>query len=126
MVFGVINRAYRARCRFYLGDQRETYIHWREAAPGAAYFVGTTPFHPFRNKWTNLPLDDVACGELDIPHTKLEYPAPTGVGDGSAVEGSARDFAGLSTLPSPVVAPVCAVTYPCVLREAEALGVKVL
>lgn len=124
MVFGVIKGSYRARCRFYLDDQRPTFIHWRPALPGAKIYDGVTPFHPERDRFSLSPLNDHECGELDSPRAKIEDEMPRGGVDGLHVEGSEQDFAGQSPVPDVIVPTVCGSIYEAVLHEVETIGAK--
>lgn len=128
VVFGVIRSPYKARFRFYKGDERETYIQWYFAPPGASYYFGQTPIHPFRHKYTYDPLGPGEVGELDSPLRRFNrFPAPSTV-EGVTPDATADELAGLATLPDyvlpdgtipPEKLPACATPLGIVL-DADA------
>lgn len=129
-VFGCIRDPFRARFRFYVGDERRTFIQWSRAAEGAAYHFGQTPIHPFRHPFDYDPLGPGEVGELDSPRRDFRGPFATIYGAGVAPDATAEELAGLAAVPTallpdgslpPELLPPCA-HPPGVALGADAGG----
>jgi hypothetical protein len=111
MIMAYVRVCYRTRCRFYVGDQRETWIKWRWAAPGALEYPNAHIFWNQHNDTFATNTDGV--GEIKGAPVYYSTGRASNIATpGLAAHGTPEEFLGFGVLPedpSTIVPPPCAV-----------------
>lgn len=100
MIMDVGRATYKRRCKFYVGDDRETLIKWYDAPEGASFFTGVHAFWHIgsQKEFRNIPWEIGEDTSQPTVYSTRSAPYDNIVGD--HFEGSETDFSGWSYYPS--------------------------